>query len=462
MQPKKCTVRAVNSGPPNLASIHHPMKFIQDNSVWTPEALGSGDASVDRPASDGMLCGCASYAGLSEASIDAVRKHQCPSCSGNGLEVFYEARRIPVQVCVTMGSRQEALDHPCRDLALGYCRACGFITNVLFEEGIVCKGGLYEDQQTYSPVFRAFQVDVTRQLVERYGIRDKDVVEIGCGKGDFLYELCSAGDNRGLGIDPLSGTNENSNNGRMVRFAPDYFGPNHTNEPCDLLSCRHTLEHIWPVGDFVNMVRGTIGDRPDTLVYFEVPDTMRVMRERAFWDIYYDHCSYFTLGSFARLFRSKGFDVIDLVRGFGEQYLLLFARPTRQPTSAVLPQESDLEEMTLEVAAFASAVSQRVAYWRDHLLETHRQGRRIAIWGSGSKCVGFLSTVGLADVIDWVIDVNPRRHGRFLPGLGCRISAPEDLLGAPPDVVIVMNPVYQVEIRERLAQMGMTPEILTI
>ncbi|MBK8267413.1 MAG: methyltransferase domain-containing protein [Planctomycetes bacterium] len=438
------------------------MKFNQGNSVSKPEALGCGDAPADITASDGKLNTCGSLAGLSESSIVAGRQLNCPSCLGDGLEVFYEARRIPVQVCVTMGSRQEALDHPCRDLALGYCRACGFITNVLFEEGIVCKGGLYEDQQTFSPFFRNFQIDVTRQLVERYGIRDKDVVEIGCGKGDFLHELCKAGDNRGLGIDPLSGTNENTNNSRMVRFVADYFGPDHAKEPCDLLSCRHTLEHIRPVSDFLTLVRSTIGDRPDTLVYFEVPDTMRVMRERAFWDIYYDHCSYFTSGSFARLFRSRGFDVINLARRFGEQYLLLFARPTRQPTSAVLPQESDFEEMTLEVAAFGNAVSQRVAYWRNLLLDAHRQGRRIAIWGSGSKCVGFLSTVGMADVIDRVIDVNPRRHGRFLPGLGCPISAPEELIGAPPDVVIVMNPVYQVEIRERLAQMGVTPEILTI
>src|SRR5690606_5558175 len=63
------------------------------------------------------------------------------------------------------------------------------------------------------------------------------------------------------------------------------------------------------------------------LVLFEVPDVGRILRERAFWDIYYEHCSYFTAGSLAGLFRRVGFEVLDVEHAFGGQYLLLLARP---------------------------------------------------------------------------------------------------------------------------------------
>ena len=63
----------------------------------------------------------------------------------------------------------------------------------------------------------------------------------------------------------------------------------------------------------MRLVRGSIGDRPQVTVFFELPDMERVLVEQAFWDIYYEHCSYFTLGSLARLFRRTGFDVTGAV-----------------------------------------------------------------------------------------------------------------------------------------------------
>ena len=55
-----------------------------------------------------------------------------------------------------------------------------------------------------------------------------------------------------------------------------------------------------------------MSEQNPTLVFFEVPDTMRILREGAFWDIYYEHCSYFTPGSLARRFRRTGFDINEL------------------------------------------------------------------------------------------------------------------------------------------------------
>ena len=119
----------------------------------------------------------------------------------------------------------------------------------------------------------------------------------------------------------------------------------------DYVCCRHTLEHIHDVLDFMRLVRTAIGDRPDVPVFFELPDLERVLVERAFWDIYYEHCSYFTLGSLARLFRRTGFEVTELWKAYDGQYLMIEARPVAGPTTAALAQEDDLARITAEVDA---------------------------------------------------------------------------------------------------------------
>ncbi len=376
------------------------------------------------------------------------------------MEVFYEVRGIPAHSCLMMDSEPEAKRYPRRDLALGFCATCGFISNVLYDESVKEYCSRYEDQQSFSARFRAFQTGLVHRLIERYDIRGRDVLEIGCGKGDFLAELCQAGGNRGVGIDPACIPERVAVDGSGgVRFIADYYGEKYADMPCDVVCCRHTLEHIHGTRAFMQTVRRTLGDRSDTLVFFEVPDVRRVLREQAFWDIYYEHCSYFSLGSLARLFRLTGFEVIELAADFDDQYLLLVARPAPGPTAAVLAQEDDLSALTAEVRQFRSLAKQQIDAWRALLADARREAKRVAVWGSGSKCVAFLSTVGLADWVDAVVDINPYRHGRFLAGIGCEVSAPETLRKLRPDLVLIMNPVYRDEIAEQLRGMGLEPEL---
>ena len=87
-----------------------------------------------------------------------------------------------------------------------------------------------------------------------------------------------------------------------------------------------TLEHIPDTANFIRMVRDSLGDSPNTCVFFQVPDVLRVLEEEAFWDIYYEHCSYFSIGSLARLIRTVGFTMLGLGREYGDQYVTIEAR----------------------------------------------------------------------------------------------------------------------------------------
>ena len=86
----------------------------------------------------------------------------------------------------------------------------------------------------------------------------------------------------------------------------------------------------------------------------------------------------------------------------------------------------------------------------------------MVLWGSGSKAVSFLTTLGGRKDIEWVVDINPNRHGMFMAKTGQEIVGPDHLIDYKPDVVIIMNQIYQDEIETDLIRRGLNPEILAL
>ena len=393
---------------------------------------------------------------------DRKIKHSCPNCGHDELTVFYEVRQVPVHSCLMMSSQEEAVDFPSGDVVLGFCDRCGFITNTEFDAKWSAYAPNYEDQQSYSPTFNKFSLKLANHLIDKYDLHDKDIIEIGCSKGDFLLLLCELGNNRGVGIDPsvVPGRVESEAADR-VTFIQDYYSELHAEYVGDFICCRHTLEHIQPTSEFIKTVRKSIGDR-NTVVVFEIPDNTRVLREQAFEDIYYEHCSYFSPGTLARLFRDSGFEVTDLYCEYGDQYLLIEARPVAVPSKKVHPFEESVEDVANDVELFTDKIVNKLEYWKNFLEDAQAKQEKVVVWGSGSKCVAFLTTLKTIDKIEYAVDINPHRHGKFVPGVGKEIMAPEFLKTYQPDKVIVMNAIYKQEISEMLEQMGVTTEVVAL
>jgi SAM-dependent methyltransferase len=387
----------------------------------------------------------------------------CPNCGAIGLSIFYEAKNVPVNSCILLSTEEQAIDFPRSDVALGFCEACGFITNTAFDPSKVDYSSVYEDQQCFSSTFNAFAQDLAKRLVGKYNLHNKRILEIGCGKGDFLALLCELGTNYGVGIDPAytKGRVKTEASDRL-EFIQDYYSKKYAKYNGDLICCRHTLEHIHNPAEFVGIVRQAIGNRLDTKVFFEVPDVTRVLCELAFWDIYYEHCSYFTLGSLARLFRLCKFEVTDLAIDFDGQYLLIESIPAEQRSYKKHKLEETVKETKRHVRYFSNNCSEKLNQWQRSLKKLHAEKKRVVIWGSGSKCVSFLTTLNIKDEIDCVIDINPHRHGKFIPGAGKKIMPPQFLKKYNPDVTIVMNSAYCNEIQQMLNSMEVITEVLPV
>jgi hypothetical protein len=221
-----------------------------------------------------------------------------------------------------------------------------------------------------------------------------------------------------------------------------------------------TLEHIYNPVELLTIVRRSIGDRENTLVFLQVPNMTRILKNYAFEDIYYEHCSYFSAGSLARLVRSCHFDILDLKHAYDEQYVLMEAKPSSYETAARLPLEDDLPLLKKYINCFKAFCPVALKYWQNKLDEIKTAGHRAVVWGSGSKGVSFLNTLPNADFIEYVIDINPHRQGTYMAATGQKIVAPNYLKTYCPDVVIVMNAIYEEEIRKDLKEMELEPLIL--
>ncbi len=392
-----------------------------------------------------------------------MEKRACPSCETTALHFFYEVKQAPVHSVLLLHDRETAVNFPTGDIILGHCQECGFITNAAFNDAQQDYAGEYEATQGFSPTFNAFHRRLAADLIERYDLHNKHIVEIGCGMGEFLHLLCEMGDNTGTGFDPAY-VKERSLVGESdkITFIADYFSEQYVNTPGDFFACKMTLEHIPNTAEFVRMVRQTVGDNPNKTVFFQVPNARYVLGDVAFWDIYYEHCSYFSMGSIARLFRHVGFDVMDLWTDYDDQYLMIAARPGKGDNPQ-LAQEDDLALVAADVAYFTDAFGQLAEDWRRRFTAYKRNGRRVVLWGGGSKGVSFLTGLGITlDDVQYVVDINPNKTGTFMAGTGQEIVAPQFLPEYKPDIVIVMNPIYRNEIRRDLKEMGLAPQVLTV
>ena len=409
--------------------------------------------------------------------------HPCPVCLRSSTAEVLRISPVPIYCNVLHVSRNAALNAARGDLALRFCPTCGHLFNAAFDPSLVEYQGDYENSLHFSLRFQAYATELAASLVARHDLHGKQVTEIACGQGDFLHLLCTLGANRGLGFDPghvpgrrvLGG-------GAEISFVQDYWREQPGWE-ADLVVCRHALEHLPQPGTLLAGLRRAIGER-STALYFEVPDARFTLDGLGIWDLIYEHCGYFTPSSLAAVFRRAGFALDSIESAFGGQFLGVHARPTVSPSGVVPsgleggetahaavyqiplplaaagpPGELELD-LSLRVERFAAAYLAKVASWRLRLDELRRQGRRTVLWGAGSKGVSFINTLDVGEAVAALVDLNPHKQGRFVPGTGHQVLAPASLADHPPDVVIVLNPQYRDEIAADLAALNIQAELL--
>lgn len=379
---------------------------------------------------------------------------RCLVCGGEDLTELAVLRDLPLACNVPAGSEAEALGVPRGDIELVACRDCGHVFNRAFDPDRLGYDARYENALDFSPRFREHQDRTVERLVERYGLAGGTVVDIGCGLAGFLRRLCEAGVGRGVGFDPgRPDIREEPVGAGILTVHGRAFRAGDVPE-ARLVSARHVLEHLTdPVG-FLAMA----GEGRRAALYLEVPDGRFTVERLGIWDLIYEHVSYFTPSSLATAMALAGLRGTPPRSEYGGQFLWTEAVPG--PAAPVRPDADLLEAF----AGYARRHHAMLEGWRGFTGRRREEGRRLALWGAGSKGVSFLNMLGLraGSGVGVAVDVNPRKAGTHIPGTGQRTVRPEELAAAPPDTVLVMNPEYMAEIAGTLERLGLRCELVPV
>lgn len=394
--------------------------------------------------------------------MDALTKN-CPVCGAGHVTDILKIPRAPVLCNVLYRTREDALSAARGDIHLVLCAKCGHMFNRAFDAGLIRYDFAYENSLHFSPLFRDYAEAQARRLIETYGIRDRDVLELGCGTGEFLGLLASFGSNRGVGFEPRwVGACPPAHVPERVRIIPEAYSDKYANTPADLICCRHVLEHIPDPAAFVNGLRRTSAAGTNPMLFFECPNSAHMILERSFWDVIYEHCGYFGRSSLDRLFLRCGFKVIRAAEAFHGQYVTLEAGAAGAAGDGEANAGPGLLITGGEAMGFGRDYGRAVTQWRAFFGELGRRSQRAAVWGAGSKGVCFLDAVRPSEGPVCVTDVNPRKHGLHLAGTGMRVVPPSFLAEWRPHVILVMNGIYTSEIRASAKTLGLDADVLAV
>jgi SAM-dependent methyltransferase len=288
-------------------------------------------------------------------------------------------------------------------------------------------------------------------MTERFGLNeDSLVVELASNDGYLLQHFVRVGI-PALGVDPAANVAEAARE-RGVETIVDFFGSRLARElveegrRADLVAANNVLAQVPPLNDFVAGMEIVLADHG--IATIEVPHLVRLIEGLQFDTIYHEHYSYFSLTTLVRLFSSHGLEVFDVeelsshggslrvfVKREGDE-----AHEVRPSVERLLALERDGGYDRLDgYRDFGTRVAETKWALLELLIALRRAGKEVVGYGAPGKGNTLLNYCGIrADLLDYTVDRNPYKHGRFLPGTHIPIHPAERIAETKPDAVLIL------------------------
>jgi hypothetical protein len=335
-----------------------------------------------------------------------------------GVTQLYQQSAFPIFQNRVYDSAEEARACARGDIRLVQDDISGLVYNAAFRPELMNYDAAYDNEQAHSRFYRS-HLEQVAAIVER-NLGTDGLVEVGCGKAYFLELLQS----RGCSITGFDTTYDGENPAVQRRL----FGDGVTVSARGGIVLRGVLPHVQnPVG-FLEGLRDANGGG---LIYIEVESFERILRARAWYNIFYEYVNYFRLEDFSRMFGR----VVESGHLFDGQYLYVVADlATLRPPVSGPADRVDFPEDFLATATVAP---------------TDRAGGLHAVWGAASKGIIYsLLQERCRNPVNVLIDINPAKWSKFVPATGLRVMSPEEAMAtlAPGSDIYVMNSNYLEEI----------------
>lgn len=306
---------------------------------------------------------------------------------------------------------------------------------------------------------RRYVADVT----DRYALtRDSLVIEVASNDG-YLLQYFRERDIPVLGVEPAANVARVAEE-KGIPTRVEFFGRDSAERlvaagrQADLVIGNNVLAQVPDLNDFVAGLARVL--KADGVLTLEVPHLLNLIECNQFDTIYHEHFSYFSLYALQSVLERHGLSVVDVeelpthggslrihARHIGRSW------PVGPGVAKVRDDESRSGLTTLDgYAGFSKKVEEAKRGLLQLLIEVKRRGKTIVGYGAPGKGNTLLNYCGIrTDFIDFVVDRNPYKQGRFLPGTHIPIRPPEELDRARPDYVLILPWNLKTEIMEQLA-----------
>jgi SAM-dependent methyltransferase len=353
-----------------------------------------------------------------------MSRQTCRLCNDSCLKEVLTITNSPRNISRMLRKSDFALDYPI-PLHVFQCSACGHIQ--INEE---IESSFYDDYimtVSHSRQMQEYQKQQAIDFVAKFSLSGKNVIEVGCGDGNFLTYLSQSGV-KVSGMEPSGKFRELAKKRGFKIF--DGYMHRDCRIPGEVyvgFVTRQVLEHVRDPNDVLQGIRSVTTDSAVGLI--EVPSVEQTIEQNRFYDFFPDHLSYFSSRTLKLLLEKNGFDVIEISRGMNGEYLVAHVK-----TSPVL----NLDSLSNAKKIADSALSNFI----DALVAGHK---RIAFWGAGGKGVAVLAGIDVTHVA-CVVDSDSLKTNLFTPLSHLPIVDPKYLKTNPVDAIIITALAYRDEI----------------
>lgn len=335
--------------------------------------------------------------------------------------------------------------YPLRVLVCNSCLLCQ-------TEDFVASEHMFDENYAYFSSFSTMWLDHAKRyaayMTDRFGLTaESHVLEVAANDGYLLQYFKTLGIPC-LGVEPTRSTADAARE-KGIEIIGEFFGEVFARRlrdggvASDLIAANNVLAHVPDVNDFVSGFRVML--KPKGVVTCEFPHLLNLIDQRQFDTIYHEHYSYFSLLAVSAIFRRNGLDVFDVeelpthggsLRLFG---CLPGAHPVSDRVEALLARERSAGlDLLGAYGDFQEQVNKIKDDFVSFLIEQKRQGRRVVGYGAAAKANTLMNYAGIRpDLVEYVVDRNPAKMGKFLPGSRIPIVAEEWLTKDKPDIVVI-------------------------
>lgn len=370
----------------------------------------------------------------------------CRSCAGRHLTVFLDLGSQPLANAL-LEERQLGEPEPRFPLQLAFCHDCSLVQVTETIAPDVLFGRDYPYYSSYSPALLEHSRAHVRQILEERPLDSASlVVEIASNDGYLLKNFLDAGIPV-LGIDPASGPVASARR-RGVPTEQAYFGTDFAHAlvervgRADVMIANNVAAHVASINDFIEGFAILLKD--DGIARIEVAYLRDMIDKCEFDTVYHEHFFYWSILAMDRLVTRHRLHLNDAERIAIHGGSIRFTLSKRPGRSQRL-NDQVAEEATLGMSeiAYYRSFAERVTEQRARLLERIRQiragGSRLAAYGAAAKGATLLNYMGInRGDIEYVVDRNPAKVGKYLPGVKLPILPVEMLTQDMPDYVLVL------------------------